>query len=227
MVYTSRRRVYSFFIIIFALVFFSIVFLFSFSQDLEIIDSSVSVMNDKVVLKLEIYNTSNHYVRGASVLISMPDQERRAQVPDLAPQQKFELIVGELPISEKLLYDVYLSAPSNKTQHLYFNLDESTIRPVNVEVQLTSQMNIDQTYNMLVKLCNVSNSPLFEVYWIESAEGNFFRDDFVPRTISLDIGDCKFINTPLTPIKKGQAVLKFTLKVGTLVQDSSYAVDIK
>ncbi len=231
MVYISRKIVYPIFILLFAIVFFSVIFLFSFNQVLKVDDAELEFFGDKIIFTAKVSNISNHLVRNSELLIRMGDQERIAKIKDLAVGESFE-VISELPFSESLQYEVFVTTPFSKPIKMFFELDESTVKPVVAEVQIGSDspissiMTIGKKYDVTVSLCNVSKNDLFEVIWFETVNENFFEEKFFPRSISLRINECKNLYSTLTPINSGEANLTFVLRVGSLEQKESKIITV-
>ncbi|MBT4191939.1 MAG: hypothetical protein HOE11_01390 [Candidatus Diapherotrites archaeon] len=225
MVFVSRKIVYPVFLVIFAIAFFTLVYFVSFSPQVLVENTSVDFVGDGIVLKAEINNISNHYVRDAEIVVAMAGEEITAKLDPLAPKEVFNVVMP-LPVSKDLRYDVFVNIPFRKSLHLPFELNESTVKPVNATVQLTSSMVVGATYDYTVKLCNVSENSLSEVSWNEHVRGNYFEESLFPRTISLPKNECKNLYSTLTPIKSGQVKIDFTLGVGGIEQNSSHTVNI-
>ncbi len=223
--FISRKIVYPVFIIVFAIIFFTLIYFISFTQVLTVENASLELVGDQVLLKADIVNNSNHSIDDAQVKVVMNNEERVAVVQSISANDRVEFTT-EIPFSENLQYEVYITSSFNRPVHLHFELDETTVRPVTAEVQLTSSMTVGNKYDMIVRLCNVSESDLFEVYWIESVEGSYFEEPFFPRTVSLGVNDCKNLNSTLTPINPGMAKMKFVLRVGKLEQNYSHTITI-
>ena len=221
MTYVPRKIVYPIFTFAVILILLAVI-LFSFGvfQSLEVIDPQVSVIGDKVSISLTVKNVSNHVVHSPTVTIKTDTLEVSENLPDLVSGEEF-LFVKNIDFSESLLYNIYVSAPYTMSVHIPFEIDESTIRPVEAEVYLTSNMQVGNEYSVEVKLCNKSNDYLPEVFWITSVQGNYFKEEFFPRTFSLKGApnpECKNFYSTFTPINPGIAKVTFTLKVGSLEQ---------
>jgi hypothetical protein len=225
MVFVSRKIVYPIFIVIFAIAFFTIVYFVSFSQQLSVENASVEFVGEKIVLNADIVNNSNHFIRDAEIVVEMKDEETTAKLDPLAPKEVFSVVMP-LPVSPDLKYDVFVNVPFRKPLHLFFELNESTVKPVNATVQLTTNMIVGEEYDYIVKLCNVSENDLFEVSWKESVVGDYFAEPLFPRTISLGENECKNLYSTLTPINSGQIKIDFILGVGGIEQNSSHTVNI-
>jgi hypothetical protein len=225
MLYIPRKIIYPLFILLFIIVFFSIIFLISFNQSLNVTNTSVEVVGDSVLFKATLENVSNHSIDGITINFSTKTQDFSEKIRALGPKESVE-VVYELPFSEDLKYDVYVSSLFNRPINLFFELDQTTVKPVNAEVKLANEMVIGNKYDMVVRLCNESQSDLFDVYWLESVEGDFFKEPFFPRTVSLRVNECKNLYSTLTPIRSGKARMNFILRVGQLEQESSYNINI-
>ena len=92
MVYISRKIVYPIFVLIFAIAFFMLIYFVSFSQDLSISNAEFDFSGDKIVLKMDINNTSNHYLRDIEVIVVMGQEESSYIIEELGPREgyKFE-----------------------------------------------------------------------------------------------------------------------------------------
>jgi hypothetical protein len=225
MLYVPRKILYPLFVLLFIVIFFSIISLMSFSQSLNVRDTSVEVVGDKVIFKATIENVSNHIVEGVTIVFSTKEKEVSEKVSVINPNESLE-VAYELPFSEDLKYDVYISSPFNRPINLFFELDETTVKPVKAEVNLAKGMVVGNKYDMVVRLCNESQSDLFDVYWVESVQGSFFEEPFFPRTVSLRVNECKNLYSTLTPISPGVVKINFTLRVGQLEQENEYVVNI-
>jgi hypothetical protein len=223
--YISRKVVYPVFIVLFAIAFFTLIYFVSFSQQVSVENASVELVGEEVLLKADIINNSNHFIRDAELLVVMSGEETTAKLDPLGPKEVFNVVMP-LPISSDLRYDVYVNVPLRKPLHLFFELEESTIKPVTASVQLVSNMVIGQKYNYIVKLCNISENDLSEVTWIELFEGTYFAEETFPRTTSIQKDECKNLYSTLTPINPGQAKINFALKVGEIEQNSSHVINI-
>ncbi|MBT4870729.1 MAG: hypothetical protein HON47_04095 [Candidatus Diapherotrites archaeon] len=225
MVYISRKIVYPIFVLIFAIAFFMLIYFVSFSQDLSISNAEFDFSGDKIVLKMDINNTSNHYLRDIEVIVVMGQEESSYIIEELGPREgyKFE---EEFEITEGLKYDVYVKAPYNITKHFPLELDETTVRPVLAKVNLNSEMRVGEEYNVLVTLQNVSKSDISDVIWITTSEGTFFEESFFPRTVSLKSGESKTLYSTLTPISPGVVNLTFTVKIGNIENDFEHEIII-
>jgi hypothetical protein len=220
MVYAPRKLVYPVFTVAVLVAFISMLYLVFLSQSIEVLNPSVSVVGADVVLKMTLVNTSNHEIDGVNVLIKNNSGERLFFLKgdgksSLAPGEKYDF-VASFPLSENLKYNVIVSAPFNKQVPLDFTLEPSTIDPVSVVVYVPFNLKVGQQANYSVKLCNVSNSDLPEVNWIESAEQGLFKEVFFERSISLRILECKTIHLILTPAKAGELTITFTMRVGSI-----------
>ncbi len=227
--FSRRKVVYPFFVIIFAFIIFSMVFLVSLSQSLVASDVSFSVSGEYVVLKMTIENTSNHTVDDPEVILVYGGEKKSIKVKSkdnfLAPGEKYDL-VASIPLSESTQYEVFLVAPFNRTLRYDFSLDSSTLEPVNAVVNINSNMIVGTKYDVSVRLCNVSDSSLYNVEWTESVNGSFFEESLVPRQVSLSANECKNLYSTLTPVRSGKASLSFSLKVGEIIKKYSHEVNI-
>jgi len=233
MVYAPRKLVYPIFIIIFSLTFFGLLFLVFFNQGLEVSEPSVSIIGSDVVLKMTLINKSMHRINGVEVVVSNTETkktfylrgESSAQSSSLDANQSFDF-VASVPLSKSLKYEVFVSAPFNKTIPLSFTLEESTIDPVKAEVSLPSQLFVNEEYTYSVKFCNISGNDLADVIWVENAEPGSFRENFFDRSISLKVSECKSIPATLTPLKTGSVNIGFTLRIGTMEKKTSKVLQI-
>lgn len=228
--FISRRKfVYPFFLIVFAFVVFSMVYLFSLSQSLEASDVSFSVSGEFVVLKMTVENVSNHVVNDPEIILVYGNERKsidvKSQNNSLAPKEKYDLVVN-IPLTENIIYEVFLVAPFNRTIKYNFTLDPSTIEPVKAVVNISSNMVVGKEYDTYVRLCNVSNDSLYDVYWVESVNGKFFAESLVPKQVSLLQNECKNLYSTLTPVSSGKAILSFNLRVGEIVKSYSHEINI-
>jgi len=223
MVYAPRKIVYPLFVIIFSLVFFSMLFLAFFNQSIDVLDPSVSVSGTDVVIKLTLVNNSMHAIDGVRVVVSSESEEKAfflrgsndSQKSSLAAGEKFDF-VATFPVTQTLKYKVVISAPFNKPVPIDFTLEQSTIDPVRAEVSLPAKLYVNEKLEYPVKLCNISGTDLPEVIWVENAEGGDFKETFFERSVSLKVSECKTIFSIITPQKTGNINLGFSLKVGAL-----------
>jgi hypothetical protein len=227
MVFVSRKIVYPVFVIVFILVFFSIIFLFSFNQVLAVNNASIEFTGSSIVLKADINNISNSVVRNPELVVITKNNSETFKLKDFNVGEKFEL-VKELKLSEDLSYEIFIRAPFSRPIRLFFELDQSTIEPVKAVVQIANNMRVGQEYNVVVRLCNESKNDLFDVAWGASSEQKFFEEAFVNRILvnGLRINECENLYSTLTPIKTGNARINFVLRVGSLIQDYSHVVII-
>lgn len=227
MVYISRKIIYPIFLLVFTIVFFSIIYLSTFSQALKVDNSSIDFYGQEVILKVEIENISNRVIDDAQILVKMSEGEKSKKIPVLNPNDKnfFEIT---LPFSSDLKYDVYILSPFNKTIYFPFELEQSTVNPVSVKVQIDGDMIIGEEYDLTYTLCNESQNNLHDVYWITQVEGDYFENfNSIVQTVDLDISECRNLYIlELTPIKQGQARIIFKLKVGGLESESEKIINI-
>ena len=223
-VYTSRKRAYSFFVAIFTVAVFVIVYFVSFYQPLVVSEPSISVSGDHALLKMYVTNVSGHVIRGADILALMNGQQKSESLEGadgngiLSSGEKV-LVEMEVPISSTYGYDVFVNAPFNKSLHLFFELDKSTVNPVTAEVSLSKRMVVGTSYDVIVTLHNTSESDLSEVIWIQTVEGSYFQETSIPRSVAIKSGEYKPLYSTLTPVIPGTAQITFTLRVGQSEQD--------
>ncbi len=225
MVYVPRKIIYPVFLVAFTIIFFSIIFFVSVSQGLDIKDTSVGVTGEKVVFTTTIKNFSNHVIKNIEIVVVNNNNEIKKILPLLEAGDK-NFVEIEMDFSNDLKYDVYVNALFNKTSHFVFELDEDTINPVEAKVELASNMVVGQEYQMLVSLCNKSSNDLYDVYWVEKVEGNYFKESFFPRSLVIEKDQCKTFYPTLTPLVPGKANIEFVLRVGGLEQKYSHTIII-
>jgi len=225
MVFVSRKVVYPIFVLIFAVAFFALIYFVSFSQDLSVSNAQFDFSGDKIVLKMDINNISNHFVKDIEVLVVNGDKENSHIIKTLAPGEQY-YFEEEFEISEYLRYDVYVKAPFNITKYFPIELNENTIRPVLVSVAIEPEMKVGVQYNPIINFVNVSESDISEVMWITSADGGFFEEEFFPREFSLKLGESKYLPTTFTPKAPGKAKLTFILKVGNIEYEQEKVITI-
>jgi hypothetical protein len=227
MVFVSRKIVYPIFILVFILIFFSMIFLFSFNQVLAVSNANIEFTGENIALKADINNISNSVVRNVELIVITKNNSETFKLKDLNVGENFELI-KELKLSEDLSYEIFIRAPFSRPIRLFFELDQSTIEPVKAVVQIASNMTVGQEYDVVVRLCNESNNDLLDVAWSTSSQQKFFEEAFVDRTLvnGLRINECENLYSTLTPIKVGDARINFSLKVGSLIQNYSHVVRI-
>lgn len=226
MVYVSRKLLYPAFIVIFSIVFFIMVYLFSISQSLVVEEARFELAGDSLVFYSTINNISNSYVRDISVDLIHSGGKTSYRVEDIPPNESREVVIKDIVFSDDLVYDIFILAPFNRTIRLPFVLEEDTIRPVTAEVFLTGEMVVGEDYDYIVKLCNVSNNALIDVRWSASTNESYFDQPLIPQVIDLGINQCKNLNSTLTPIKSGIARLKFVVSVERLEQSYQHEIFI-
>ena len=89
---------------------------------------------------------------------------------------------------------------------------------------LPENMVVGKKYDVVYKLCNVSNNNLHDVSWLETVDKRYFSGDYFLKTISLNVNECINLYSTLTPIKSGESRISFLLKVGALEQKLSQEV---
>jgi hypothetical protein len=225
MVDVPRKVIYPVFLIAFALVFFSIIFFVTISQGLDVRDPYVGVTGEKVVFNATIKNISNHVIKDIEIVVVNNNNEIKKILPLLEAGDK-NFVEIEMDFSTDLKYDVYVNALFNKTTHFAFELDEDTVNPVEAKVEIASSMIVGQEYQVLVSLCNKSNNNLYDVFWVEKVEGNYFKESFFPRSLVIEKDQCKTFYPTLTPLVPGRANIEFVLRVGGLEQKYSHTIII-
>jgi hypothetical protein len=225
MVDVPRKVIYPVFLIAFALVFFSIIFFVTISQGLDVRDPYVGVTGEKVVFNATIKNISNHVIKDIEIVVVNNNNEIKKILPLLEAGDK-NFVEIEMDFSTDLKYDVYVNALFNKTTYFAFELDEDKVNPVEAKVEIASNMIVGQEYQMLVSLCNKSNNNLYNVFWVEKVEGNYFKESFFPRSLVIEKDQCKTFYPTLTPLVPGRANIEFVLRVGGLEQKYSHTIII-
>lgn len=220
--FVSRRKViFPYFIILFVIIAFVLVYLFSLSQGLVASDASLSVSGENVIVKMTVTNSSGHIIRDPEVIIVYGGEKKSLKLKlennFLDANESYDF-VASIPISETTSYEVFLTAPFNKPIKYTFSLDPSTTEPVKANVTISTSMVVGRSYDVSVRLCNVSNSELYSVEWIDTVNGKYFSETLVPRQISLNVNECKNLYSTLTPVTIGIATMQFTLKVGDIVK---------
>lgn len=203
-----------------------LIYFASFSQDLSVSNAEFDFKGDKIVLKMDINNISNHNVTDIDILIIYGDEEKSYTIEKLAPQEQYKF-ERELELTDALHYDVYVKTPYNLTKHFPIDFDETTIRPILASIFINSEMVVGTEYNPIVTFRNVSESDISDVQWITISEGDFFEEDFFPRTFSIKSGESKSLPTKLTPKMPGQVKLTFILKVGSIEYEQEQVITIK
>jgi len=225
MVFISRKVVYPIFVLIFAIAFFTLIYIVSFSQGLNVSNAQFDFSGDKIVLKMDINNVSNHHIKDIEVLVVNGNKENSHMIKTLAPSEQYHF-EEEFEISENLRYDVYVKAPLNITKYFPIELNQNTIRPVLVNVSIASEMKVGVQYNPIMNFMNVSEGDISEVLWITSSDGDFFEEDFFPREFSLKVGESKYLPATFTPKAPGKAKLTFILKVGNIEYEQEKVITI-
>ncbi len=229
--FVSRRKIiYPFFVAIFCIVILVFVFFYFFSQSLEVTQSAISVSGENLVLNISVKNASNHVVKDPVVVIfSNGDKVSvplKSQNNVLFSGESYQTVV-KFPLTDSNFYEVFVESPFNRPIKLFFEIEESTLRPVKAEVILSSKMVVGTKYDVIVKLCNVSSNDLFEVSWLEIVESNYFDEALDTRSISLKVNECKNLYSTLTPINSGKTRMSFLLRVGSLEQKLSQEIEIE
>jgi hypothetical protein len=223
--YIPRKVIYSFFLVVIVIIIVLLVLFTSFSQSLSVSNAEVSVIGQQAALAMTITNMSQHNVRGAAVIIDVGDSVLNEELPELGPGEDYNFYI-EMPIPEDLVYRVTIGAPFNVPIRINFTIDESTIDPVSAEVTLSKTMEVGETYDVQVNLCNISQSPLPDVQWEEEIDGEYFQEQGLQRSVSLDLSQCKYLYLTLTPIKPGTTGIEFTLRVGSAEKEYSQELTI-
>ncbi len=218
--YVPRKVIYSFFLVIIVIVIMLLVLFVSFSQALEVSGAQISVVGTEAEVGMVISNTSGHMVRDAVVVIDTGERIVNEKIPELAPGEDYNFL-KRLEIPENLVYKVTISAPYNQPININFEINESTIDPVTAEVTLSKTMVVGETYDLQVNLCNISPSSLPDVQWQESFSDTYFSEESLARSISLDLSQCKYLYSTLTPIKPGTTKIDFRLRVGSAEKNYS------
>ena len=225
MVYVSRKIIYPMFVLVFAIAFFMLIYLVSFSNDLSVSNAEFGFSGDKLVIMMDINNVSNHFVRDIEVIVVNGNDVTNLIIEELAPGAQY-LFEREFDISENLVYDVYVKAPFNITKRFTKELEATTIRPVLASIFIEPELKVGQQYNPILTFKNVSESDLSEVVWITSSEGDYFEEEFFPRKFPLKSGESKSLPTTLTPKVPGSVKLTFILKVGNIEYVEEHTVII-
>lgn len=232
MFFVSRKIVYPFFLIIFSLVVFGIVFISFLNNSIVVNNPSVSVSGSNVILKMQLENVSNHSIRGVNVLVKNEVIERTfflklsESKSILNPNEKFDF-VAEIPLEESLKYFVEVRSLFNKTVFLDFELEESTVDPVKAEVSIPPLPLIyGKSYTYPVKLCNISNNDLSDIYWVPIASAGEFKETFYEQVISIKKSTCETLYSTLTPNKTGNLDLSFLMKIGSIEKRSLVVIDV-
>jgi len=231
MVFVSRKIVYPFFLMIFSLFVFGLIYIMFLSNSIFVNDPVVSIVGDKIVLKMQIENKSNHEISGVRVLIKNGILERgfflKGSLEDsiLLPNETYDF-VASIPLGEGLKYSVELSSLFNKPVFLNFELDQSTIDPIKAEVALPSKLIVGQEYTYPVKLCNQSNNDLSEIYWVPNAQPGDFKETFYEQVVELKKSSCETLYSTLTPNRTGNIGLSFLLRIGTIEKRTSVIIEV-
>lgn len=228
--FISRRKIiYPFFVVVVCLVILALIFLYFFTDPLKVYESSISVSGENLILNLGVENVSSHLVRDIEVIVLTGGVAKSTKLKPqdnfLNPKEKYSTII-EIPIIDQNVYEIYVQSPFNRPAKLFFELEESTLRPVKAEVIMPSKMIVGQSYDVVYKLCNVSNNNLFEVSWLETVDKKYFEGDYFLKTISLRVNECINLYSTLTPINRGETRVSFLLKVGLLEQKLSQEVTL-
>lgn len=228
--FISRRKIiYPFFVVVVCLVILILIYLYFFTEPLHVYDSSISVSGEFLVLNLGVENSSNHLVKDVEVVVLFGEQTKVIKLkPEnnfLMPGERYSTLI-EIPIVDSNRYEIIIQSPFNRPEKLFFELEESTLKPVRAEVLMPEKMIVDKKYDVVYKLCNVSNNNLYEVSWLETVDKKYFSGDYFLKTISLNVNECINLYSTLTPIKSGETRISFLLKVGTLEQKLSQEVVI-
>jgi hypothetical protein len=219
--YIPRKFIYSFFLSVAILIIIVIVIFTSFSQNLQIVGAEVLVIGTKGAIVMNLENISQHPVNNARVVIEFGSSSVEEYIPNLLPGQDYNFY-KELDIPEDGLYKVSILSPNNTPIRVNFELSSSTIDPVTAEVILSRTMVLGEKYeNLSVKLCNVSTNNLPDVKWVESFSSQYFLEEGLSRSVSLNEGACKTLYFTLTPIKAGTTKIDFKLNIGAMEKSLS------
>ena len=231
MVFVSRKIVYPFFLVIFSLFLFGIIYISILSSSLLVNDPSVSIVGDKIVLKMQIENKSNHEISGINVLVKNGVIERgfflkgAIESSSLIAGEKYDFVAA-IPLGEGLNYSIEIKSLFNKSVFLNFELEQSTIDPVKAEVALPSKLIVSQEYTYPVKLCNQSNNDLSEVTWVPNAQPGDFKETFYEQVISIKKSSCETLYSTLTPNKVGNLGLSFLMRIGSIEKRTSVVIEV-
>jgi hypothetical protein len=225
MVYVSRNIIYIVFGLVFALSLLSIIFFVALSDGLDVRDASVTVNGENVEFNSTLKNISNHAIKNIEIIVENNNGQKTELIDVLKAGEKKDIQII-LDFSTDLTYDVYVNAAFNKSKHLLFELEGDTIRPVTAKVEIVSEMVVGKTYEMVIRLCNDSDDDLFDVYWIEKIEGDYFEESFFPRHLFIGKDQCKSFYPTLTPLVPGKANIEFVLRVGGLEQNEKRVITI-
>ncbi|MFA5357506.1 MAG: hypothetical protein WC308_01130 [archaeon] len=228
----SRKTVYSFFLVAFALIFFVMVYWASFQEALSVKNPEMGVKGTKAELKMEILNYSKHFVRGITVVVMTSGNSQSFPVEDLnAGQVAYFSQILDIP--SDLTYFVEVRAPFNKTISIEeFTLKSEVVDPLKAEVSLSGQANtewqmvVGQEYLLTKNICNRSEEALPSIEWTESVSGNYFKEALFPNVFSLSPKECKPITTTLTPTSSGFVTINFNVKVGDFEKSTSKQIKI-
>ena len=216
--YVPRKVIYSFFLVVIVIVIMLLVLFVSFSQALKVSGAQISVVGTEAEVGMVISNTSGHIVRDAVVIIDTGERIVNEKIPELAPGEDYNFL-KRLEIPENLVYKVTIAAPYNQPININFEINESTIDPVDAKVTMATTMEVGEEYNSQVNLCNISPSPLPDVGWEESFSAEYFEEEGLQRSIALDLAQCKTLPFILTPKKAGSTDITFKLVVGGSVKE--------
>ncbi|VVB74233.1 Uncharacterised protein [uncultured archaeon] len=236
MVYAPRKITFPFFIIVFSIVFLGMLYLVFLNKPIDVSDNPqpvVSVVGDKVVLKMTLVNNTKTIVNGITVEVRS-DQYNRSfflksgkEDSNLAPGERYDF-VAELPVSKTLKYDVLIYAPFSAPKLLNFKLNEENINPISANVEnFPTALFVGENYDYLTKICNISKTNISEVRWFATADRGYFKEqdaitgDFVGRAVGVDSSQCKTFYSTLTPIKAGNVQFVFRWKVGDIEQQAT------
>jgi len=235
MVYAPRKITFPFFIIVFSIVFLGMLYLVFLNKPIDVSDNPapvVSVVGDKVVLKMTLVNNTQTTVNGITIEVRSDQYNRSFFLKDnkdesvLAAGEKYDF-VAELPVSETLKYEVVIYAPFSAPKLLSFKLDKETVNPISANVEIPKTLLVGETYDYITKICNISKTNISEVRWFASTDRGYFKEqeavtgDFIGRSVSVDSAQCKTIYSTLTPIKVGSVQFVFRWKVGDIEQQAT------
>jgi hypothetical protein len=221
--YVPRKVIYSFFLVIVVVIIIAIVIFVSFSQVLQVSDAEVSVTGTKAGIGMNIRNVSYHPVSETRVIIKSGSFVVEETLPTLQPDENI-FFYKELEIPENNVYEVSIISPNNQPIRINFEIENSTIDPVRAEVTLSKRMYLGEEYDLKVNLCNISESNLPTVQWVESFNPIFFSGEGLTRSISLDASQCKYLYSKLIPIQTGNTKIDFILRIGS--SEKTYSQDL-
>jgi len=230
MVYVKRKVLYPFFIVVFTVIFFSVLYMVFIYQPVSFINPRITLNGNHFDMTMVVRNNSNHAITDVNFLIDLGGEQSVAPLNAcncLAPKEDVNVLIKLAFPKERLYYDVQLVSPFMRPARLIVPIEQSMIHPVEANVFMdTNNFVVGRTYKIRVDLKNVSKENLYDVSWSKESEGGFFKDDSIPVSVNLLLGESQSLYLTLTPISPGTTKVTFVLKIGNLEERFEQTVKI-